>query len=304
MASLSAGGLIVSVRAEDHWSAHTLAVLKSAPDAAGGKKCDRIDLIDVLSLPKVIDGAPASAFLVVKTSGGDWCKMLVRSGMLKTPAGLKPFLHIERLTTISVTPRRGQLAQRNDVFVFDQMGIDLDLGQIVPRECGEDLIFHAGPTGSATPKKSETVMDDSQPKIPRPTGTIVAAHGAEIYLMTRPLIPASAVKNPNPKPNKPVEPADFAGVFRLDIDGKFTGRLELTNHDGRLSGSFISDQTGATHSVSSTPTTPANKVRLTIAFPRSEMQLEGYLWTKDRRRLAGVAHMESHPFGFVAERTK
>src|SRR5262245_4865284 len=146
-----------AIAAADHWSDQNLEALRQAPMARGGKKVEAVSLAQLAALPKVIDGSPTAVFVVVKTSEGDWCKLLLRSGGLKVGSHVRSLLVIERLTTYAANPRRGIKADKRDIYLFDGFGIDLDLGQVVPTGSGEDLVFRAG---IAVPDKADSKREE------------------------------------------------------------------------------------------------------------------------------------------------
>src|SRR5262249_2665880 len=91
-----------SVRA-DHFDDHQLAALQGAASRKDCPSAKRVTLTDLAGMPKVIQGAPQSVLLVVRTDEGNWSKLLVRGGGVKRKGSSLPktFLHIERMTTYS-----------------------------------------------------------------------------------------------------------------------------------------------------------------------------------------------------------
>ena len=285
----------------DHFDDHQLAVLQSVEARRDVMKSPRLSLIDLAGRPKTVQGAPQSVLLVVRTDERNWSKLLVRAGGIRrkgspTP---KPFLHIERLVTYSADPKRGVLADKRDIYFFDGFSIDLDLGQIVKKGDGDDLSFEAGATAGKSADKA--MMEEEGPRLGPLQGTAAASGGVDLFIPMTPLVPASKATG-RVKTAGAITAADFVGKYRLDVDGRFTGVLQLRSEGGRLIGSFVSDQGGAVHQASGSVGVPAQQVTLTIAFPRTDLKLDGRLFTRSRTKIAGSATMEENVFGFVAER--
>jgi hypothetical protein len=297
-AILALSTVSVEIRA-DHFDEHTLAILQKA--ATTSKKVASLQLVELAGAPKVVVGAPASTLLVVQTSDGDWCKLLVRPGGVKLGGRYRPALQIERMTTYSANPRRGVKADRKEVFLFEGFALDLDLGQIVPADSGEDLTFAPDSKSIEAKKPTDEATMSENPGMGPPRGTIRFAKGVAAYI---PLEAPQAAKNRavSAGGSGPIGPSDFVGKYKLDVDGKFTGTLEVKQADGKLTGAFRSDQTGNSYDAAVDIARPTHRVTMRVAFPRTDMELSGCLWTKERRRIAGLATMEDRTFGFVAER--
>jgi hypothetical protein len=285
----------------DHFDDHQLAVLKSALTRSGLKKSPRFSLIDLAGHPRTVQGAPQSVLVVVRTDEGNWSKLLVRAGGIKRKGSPQPksFLHIERLVTYSADPKRGVLADKRDVYLFDGFAIDLDLGQVVRKGDGEDLSFEA--KASAEKAVGKEMMEGDAPKLGPLEGTAIASQGVDVFIPQAPLVPASKVGN-RTRTTGAITAADFVGKYRLDVDGRFTGVLKLRSEGGKLIGDFASDQTGAVYQASGSLGVPPQQMTLTIAFPRTDLKLDGRLFTRSRTKIAGTATMEENAFGFVAER--
>jgi hypothetical protein len=286
----------------DHFDDHGLKALQEVEKRSDARKLTRLSLGDLAGLPKVVQGAPQSVLLVVRTDERNWSKLLVRAGGIRRKGAAQPqsFLHIERLVTFSANPKRGVLADKRDVYLFDGFGIDLDIGQIVKKGDGDDLSFDAGPAAAKGPA-SEAMMEEGAQRWGPLKGTVSASAGVDLFAPTAPLVPASKASG-RAKSGGAVSPADYAGKYRLDVDGRFTGVLQLRSEGGRLLGTFASDQTGAIYEASGAAGAPAHHAELTINFPRTEMKLDARLFTRSRTRIAGTATMEENSFGFVADR--
>jgi hypothetical protein len=300
--------MVGALPAADDFDIHVLDVLKTAPTAGGAKRKTEIGFNDIALAPRTLAGG--AAFLVVKTDDGNWAKLTVRQGALKvksTPGALAPFLWIERLTTYAADPRRGVKAERKDVYLFDGFGVDLDSGQVVPAGLGEDLVFRvdakpAAPlpgAGKSVPEKGMMTGNAGGAMV---KGKVVVAKGAECHLLSESLVEGA----PKRKGRRGATTGgDYDGEYRLDADGRWTGSLKLSADDnGSISGTFVSEQSGATYEVAGQIGRPAHQFKLRISFPQSALELEGFRWTKGGESLAGTALLDGKPFGFVATRKK
>jgi hypothetical protein len=287
----------------DHFDDHILSSLQSIATRGDGKPTSSFTLTELAGLPKVVQGSPQSVLLVVKTDEGNWSKLLVRSGGVKRKGSPqpKPFLHVERLVTFSADARRGIMADKKDVFLFPGFALDLDLGQVVSKGDGDDLSFDslAGADKSAAPKGE--MMEPGSTRLGPLQGTAKPSAGATLFIPRTPLV-APAKSSGRTKATGTVSAADYPGKYKLDVDGRFTGVLELKNDGGKLSGGFTSEQSGAVFQVTGSVGTPAQQMTLSIAFPRTDLKLDGRLFTRGRSKIAGLATMEENVFGFVAER--
>jgi hypothetical protein len=286
----------------DHFDEHTLSILQGIAKQPDAKRTGRLSLTELAGLPKVVQGASQSVLIVVRTDEGNWSKLLVRGGGVrrKGNAQPKPFLHVERLTTYSAEARRGVLADRRDVFLFAGFAIDLDLGQIVVKGDGDDLSFESPPMAPGGTAKGE-MMEGGSPRLGPLQGTAALSAGAEWYIPKAPLVAASKASG-RTKSTGAITPADYVGKYRLDVDGRFTGVLQLRQEEGKLRGAFVSDQSGASFNASGVVGAPAQQISISISFPRTDLKLEGRLFTRSRSKIAGSATMEENVFGFVAER--
>jgi hypothetical protein len=286
----------------DHFDDHQLAALRKVESATIARKAHGFTLTDLAGLPKVVQGAQQSVLVIVRTDEGNWCKLLVRAGGLKRKGSPQPrsFLHIERLTTYSADPRRGVLADKRDVYVLDGLAMDLDIGQIVSRGNGDDLGFGSD-SGVAKTPAGDAMMEGAAPRLGALSGAVKAAAGVDLFIPIAPLVSPSKAASRN-RTSGAVTAADFAGKFRLDVDGRFTGVLQLNADQGTLVGRFSSEQTGAVYEVRGSVSSPSHHAKLTIAFPRTDLRMDARLFTRGRTRIAGTATMEENGFGFVAER--
>lgn len=273
-----------SVLRADHFDEHTAAVLIGTPSAKVVKKVDSLPLRKIPQLPQVVDGALGSAFLVVRTNEGNWTKLLLRQAGRRVAGKEEPvnFALFERLVTYPADIRRSVVADQKNVHLFDKFRIDLDIGEVVPPGMGEDLEF---------------VNDENG-------GKLVALPEVDLYVVGAPLVaPSQGGKGERKFSEGAVQPTDFAGKYKLDADGRWSGELlVIVDESGVVTGTFKSEKSGQTYNINGEIGTPANHIIFKIALPRTEQEFDGYLWTQARNRISGVSRMEGQPFGFDAQR--
>jgi hypothetical protein len=252
--------------------------------AAGGKDAKEVKQLtpaDVVDHDRVLPRIP-SAFLVVRTNGGRYAKLLVQAG--KQKVGAQKAVHIlsiERFVTYKEGEERTVLASGKGQSLYAGFRFSLDLGQVVPEEVGGDLRFvvdgnkvHAEPVGKA-----------------------------KLYLVTK--------YDPAVEPKKGAKfvmgaafrPGHFNGTFRLHDDGRRSGKLVLkVDDDKRVSGSYYSDKDGSKYEVTGKLGTPAHAIEFTIKLPRTEQTFKGMLFTGDGKAIAGTSRLTDREAAFYAVR--
>lgn len=268
----------------DHFDDQLADAVRAVADAPAVKQVSELTLDQLRALPRPLQELDAG-FAVVKTDQGNWCKLLLRYARRKK-AGSEDTIDLvllDRLVTYPQDTRQAVVAERKETLLFPGFAIDLDLGQVVPAGTGEDLVFVAG-------------EGDEKP------GRLEVANGAELWLVGR------AFNKPSAGPRRRVgtgaiQPEDYAGKYEVSGDGRWNGSLTLAvDEDGKVSGSYTSEQTGRTYNVRGRVGTPTNRIDFEVILPMTVQEYEGYLWTQDRNRMTGVTRMEGLPFGFEAKR--
>lgn len=271
----------------DHFDEHAADTVASVASSKLAKKVNEVTGNTLSSMPRALRGS-TSALVIVKTSEGNWCKLLVRLARQRgkeqeknSPTPLE-LVHLEKFVTYPQETRRAVLAQRQDIYLYDRFCIDLDNGQIVPANQGEDLRYTAGKEG----------------------GKLEAVAGSTLFLVAAPLVPPSPGSPKRKFSQGAVKVEDFAGKYRLEADGRWSGILTFTlAGNEELTGTYLSDQTGQTYTVTGKVGNPAHRATFKISFPMTEQEFEGYLWSRDRNRLSGITRMEGRVFGFHAQRS-
>lgn len=262
--------------------------IAAAIEAGRGSLRESVPFAELGALPWVLKGTRAPLILC-ETDQGNPGGLLISPALRASPPSDDqpdrkpvPILLLERFGTFDGGNTRTRLAQGRDQVLFGGFQIDLDTGQIVPEGQGGDIRFEAdGPDGwrLVTVGKARLMVPETSP-VTTPSVQPVRTLG------------------------RLVAPPDFAGDYRLAADGQWSGKLELKLvGEGQLGGVFRSDLNGTAYPVSGQidPEQPARAV-LAISFPRSRLELQGYLWSAGKGAIAGTASLLDRSFGFFAVR--
>jgi hypothetical protein len=260
----------------DAFDRHGLAELRQALKAA--EPAAEITSARAAEL-KLLGRGVESPCIVVRTAGGNLAKVLLSWGLRKTSDKPVPVVMLDRYVTYD--PQRGgqTAASGKNVMLFAGFGFDLDIGQVVPVEAGADVQFTEDRKLAAVGETGIFALD----------GPVVAAE--------------SASGTPDPNDHEGVLPRDFAGVWRLNADGRWLGALELAaDEEGNLTGSYLSDETQSSYPAYGRVDADTHRANLTIELNNSEQTFEAYLWTSDKSTMAGVTTLAERRFGFYATR--
>lgn len=265
-----------SVLAGDAFERHTAYWLKQA--AREGKPLEELSMQQarrLKSIGKNIDGA----CVVIKTGKQNWTKALLTWGFLKGSEGPVPVVLIERFVTYRGDRDNVTTATGKDVMLFAGFGFDFDLGQVVPAGLGEDV----GVTEA---------------------GALAPRAGAELFgLNGSQLPPPTEADEYDPTDHPEVRPRDFAGTWKVDVDGRWRGEWSLrVEDDGRVRGTLTSAESRSNYPIAGRVSLPPHRLKLTVHFENAEQTIDGYLWTKDKSAIAGTATLADRKFGFHAQR--
>ena len=224
-----------------------------------------------------------SAFVVVRTNGGRYAKLLVQAAKQKIDAeNAVPILSIERYVTYKEGEEQTILVSGKNQSLYHGFRFSLDLGQVVPKAVGGDLKF---------------VVD----------GDKIHTEGvgkAKMYLVTK--------HDPSVEPKmaskfvmgEKFEPKYFAGTFRMNDDGRRAGKLVLkVDEDNKtVIGSYYSAKDGQKYDVTGKIGTPTHSIEFTVKFPRTEQVFKGMLFTGTGKAIAGTSRMVDREAAFYATR--
>lgn len=279
VASFFVGSMILNcLEAADVFERHTAAIVKRI--AVEGETTKQLTMNDAAKL-KPLAASVSSPCIVIKTDEGNFAKALVSWGLKKGESQGKPtpLLLVERFSCYRGERLDLTSATGKDVMLFPGFGFNFDIGQVVPEGQGADIEF---------------TVD----------GNLVSVGSAKLVVLNGSQIPAQEkTTRHDPNDHEGVVAQDFSGTWKLDADGRWQGELELkVNEAGRATGSFTSDESKNTYDVSGqTGGTPHN-LKLEVFLANTQLSVDGYLWTKDKSRLAGTVTMTGRKFGFVATR--
>jgi hypothetical protein len=264
----------------DRLEGEALTGIPKSPDVTAHQT---LTLAEIGNLPRVLQGA-RSALVVAQTDRGNLCRMLIAGALRKAPGGEGepvPVLVLERFDTFEMPGAANRLARGKDLLLFDGFRVDLDSGQVVPKEQGGDVQFLAGAAEG-----------------PR----LVAPTPSTLYTLATSPVPAGTGTG-RVSGGRGVVPSDFQGRFHLFANGQWSGTLDLTLADRTISGRFRSDQTGSVYPVDGTvPADSPGAIRFAITYPRSRQDFEGHLWAEGKGAMAGTLTLLGQTFGFFALR--
>jgi len=262
----------------DAFDDHTGYWLKKATD--DGKPVETLSMRDGLRLKSIGRGI-SSPCVVVTTDDDNLVKAIVTWGYRKSSDGEKvPVALIEKYVTYRGDRRNLTTASGEDVILFPGFGFNFDIGQVVPKGQGGDI---------------ECTKD----------GSLKSVGPAKLFGLDGPATPdPEPRKYPDPNSHSGVEPTDFAGTWRVRIDGRWEGTWEIDVEGRRIYGRFISDDTKSVYEISGKITALPHNAKIDVELAQTDQAFDAYLWTKDKSAMAGTVVMADRKIGFFATREK
>ena len=114
----------------------------------------------------------------------------------------------------------------------------------------------------------------------------------------------TASAQPAPAAREEVFPSDFAGKWRVRIDGRWEGRWDLKVDERRIFGKFISDGTQSEYEINGRIAGLAHNLKMDIELANTSQSIDAFLWTKDKSAMAGTVVIAERKVGFYALREK
>ncbi len=266
-----------SLFAADVFDRHVSKDLKRALEQPPLKE---LSLNDSAKL-KRLAASVSSPCIIVKTDEGNYAKSLIGWGLRKGADKPVPVLLIERFVTYRGDRSDLTSAAGKDVMLFPGFGFNFDIGQVVPAGQGADIEFT---TEQAVKSVGDAVM--------------VALNGSI-------LSPPDKTEKYDPTANEAVTAQDFAGAWRVDVDGRWKGEWDLTvTENGKITGVFVSDELQNRYDITGQLGSSPHNLKVEVFLANAQMQVDGYLWTKDKSQIAGTVMMTNRKFGFHAVRVK
>jgi hypothetical protein len=267
----------------DTFDNYTNPVLAKAAASQDVKEITQITPEMIADNDRVVPGI-TGAVLIVQTNDGRFCKLLVQAARQKVDAATTvPILLIERYVTYREGQERAVQASGQNVCLFDDFRISLDIGQVVPPALGGDLHFVVrGDKSFAEPLAK-----------------------AKLYLVTKALAEAAPKKQNKLVFREPFEPHYFNASYKLYDDGRRSGTLKLeVAKEGEVTGSYYSDKDGQKYDVEGKIGATKHSIQFTIKFPRSRQSFQGWMFTGNGKALTGYSKIQEREAGFYALRTE
>ena len=262
----------------DVFDNHTAYWLRRA--TVDSKPLESLTMRDSLSLKKIGRGVN-SPCIVVHTDADNWTKALVTWGFRKGIDGEKvPVVLIERFVNYRGDRQTLTTAAGKDIMLFPGFGFNFDIGQVVPAGQGEDILCVG--EGVLKPSAKSKMFALDGPATPEPDPS----------------------ERPDPTSHTGVIPTDFAGSWKVRIDGRWEGVWELDVEERRVFGRFISDETKSVYEISGKIAALPHNAKLNIELANASQTIDAFLWTKDKSAMAGFMVMANRKLGFYATRIK
>ena len=263
--------------AGDVFDRHSLAELKAAT-----KESKPLSELSAAAAAKwqPLSAKIGSPCLIVQTNDGHWAKALLSWGQRKVKGREQPLsvLVLERFVTYR-GDREGQTtASGKELMIFAGHSFSFDIGQVVPSGSGADIEF-------------------TDAGIIKPVGE------AKLFGLNGSQLPAADAAKPNPNDHDGVLPRDFAGTWKISIDGRWTGTWEIQlNEQRNLVGKFVSDDTKSRYELYGKVSNIPHEAKLEIDLANSQVSVDAFLFTTDKETMAGTALLAGRKFAFVATR--
>jgi hypothetical protein len=221
----------------------------------------------------------------VVTNENRHAKLLVRPGKQRFGTEqVAPVILVERYVTYKEATERTVKAKGDNVQLYADSRLQLDLGQVVPEKLGGDLVATDAKNGGSLVLKP--------------------VNKAKLFVVTKAIPGVVPKKAPKLVLGTKFEPRFFVGSYKLYDDGRRSGQLKLeVNESGEVSGSFYSDLDGAKYEVSGQiGTVVKHSVTFKVKFPATEQTFTGFLFTGNGKAIAGTSKLQEREAGFYAER--
>lgn len=261
----------------DLFNRHSLAELKLATREAIA--------LPELSAATAVKWQPLSAKIsspcvIVQTNDGHWAKALLAWGQRKVKGREQPLpvLVLERFVTYRGDREGLTTASGKEVMLFAGHSFSFDIGQVVPSGSGADIEFTE-------------------------TGLVKPVGDAKLFGLNGSQLPAADAAKPDPNDHDGVLPRDFAGTWKVSIDGRWRGIWEIRVDEQRtVLGKFISDDTKSRYELYGKVSNVPHQANLEIDLANSQISVDAFLFTTDKATMGGTAVMASRKFAFVATR--
>lgn len=261
----------------DIFDQHSIAELKKS--ASGAAPLSEVTA-SVASKWKSLSMKVSSPCLIVQTNDGHWAKALLAWGQRKVKGREQPLpvLVLERFVTYRSDRDGVANANGREVMLFSGMSFSFDIGQVVPTGGGADIELTE-------------------------TGVLKSVGEAKLFAMNGSQIPMEAGAKPSPNDHEGVLPRDFAGTWKVTIDGRWTGVWEIQVDENRtVLGKFISSESQSRYDLYGKVSNIPHQAKFEVELANAQLSIDAFLWTTDKSTMAGTVVMSTRKFGFVATR--
>ena len=126
---------------------------------------------------------------------------------------------------------------------------------------------------------------------------------AKLFALNGSQLAVADANKPNPNDHEGVLPRDFAGTWKVSIDGRWTGTWEIDVDDQRtVLGKFISDDTQSRYELYGKVSNIPHQAKLEIDLANTNMSIDALLFNSDKSTMSGTVVMANRKLGFVAKR--
>ncbi len=275
--------LVLPARA-DHFDYYTNPVLAKAIEDGVLKELKELTSDQMAEYADVL-GDSSAVFLIVVTNDNRHAKLLVRPARQRVGTDQQvSMILIEKYVTYKEATERTVKAKAENVHLYGDSRLHLDLGQIVPEKMGGDLIV------IESPKNPNSLI-------------VKPLNKAKLFVVTKAIANVVPKKAPKLVLGEKFEPRFFIGTYKLCDDGRHSGQLKLeVNESGEVTGSFYSDKDGAKYEVTGQIGTVKHSITFKVKWPATEQTFTGYMFTGDGKAIAGTTKLQDRDAGFYAER--
>jgi hypothetical protein len=275
--------LLPTIAHADAFDNYFNKLLVTIPESKLAQKVDKLTHDLIIQHGRALPGI-TDCMIVVRTNDNRFAKLLVQHGRQKlSDKESAPIIMVERYVAYREGDERTVHTAGKNINLFDDFRLNLDLGQIVPKNVGADL--RVG------------VNENGFPYL-EPVGK------AQMWVITKHLPEANPAKPAKLVVGAQFEMRFFNGDYKLFDDGRRSGTLTLkVAENGEVVGHYFSDKDGQKYEVSGkVSNAPQHRIDFVVTYPRTTQVFSGFLFTGDGKAITGSSRLENRETGFYAVR--